>query len=88
VGSYTVVTAGRKGRRHFVIPAGRRDRRQTLNVTEVDMSNPSEIPSARTEKALLIVFADLTRYMVNARDTPDATLAELLDGYYHRRRRR
>ena len=47
------------------------------------MSNPSEIPSARTEKALLIVFADLTRYMVNARGTPDATLAELLDGYYH-----
>jgi adenylate cyclase len=47
------------------------------------MSNPSEIPSARTEKALLIVFADLTRYMVNARGMPDATLAELLDGYYH-----
>ncbi len=46
------------------------------------MSNSSGISSARTEKALLIVFADLTRFMVNSRGTPDAALAELLDGYY------
>lgn len=46
------------------------------------MSNSLGIPSARTEKALLIVFADLTRFMVNSRVTPDPTLAELLDGYY------
>jgi class 3 adenylate cyclase len=31
---------------------------------------------------VLIVFADLTRFMVNSRSTPDATLADLLDGYY------
>jgi class 3 adenylate cyclase len=46
------------------------------------MSNSSDISSARTEQALLIVFADLTRFMVNSRGTPDGTLAELLDGYY------
>jgi len=38
--------------------------------------------SPRTETPLLIVFADLTRFMVNSRGTPDAALAELLDGYY------
>lgn len=46
------------------------------------MPNLSGSPSARTEKALLIVFADLTRFMVNSRGTPDAALAEMLDGYY------
>lgn len=38
--------------------------------------------SVRAEQPLLIVFADLTRFMVNARGTPDAALAELLDGFY------
>jgi len=38
--------------------------------------------SARVEQALLIIFADLTRFMVNARSTPDSTLADLLDGFY------
>jgi class 3 adenylate cyclase len=38
--------------------------------------------SSRVEQAVLIVFADLTRFMVNSRSTPDAALAELLDGYY------
>ncbi len=46
------------------------------------MSNPPAVASARTERALLIVFADLTRFMVNSRSTPAGTLAELLDGYY------
>jgi class 3 adenylate cyclase len=46
------------------------------------MSNAPDVPSVRTEKALLIVFADLTRFMVNSRGTPDGTLAERLDGYY------
>ena len=38
--------------------------------------------SSRVERAVLIVFADLTRFMVNSRSTPDPALAELLDGYY------
>lgn len=38
--------------------------------------------SDRVEQALLIIFADLTRFMANARSTPDPTLAELLDGFY------
>ncbi len=46
------------------------------------MSNSAGAASTRTEKALLIVFADLTRFMVNSRGTPAAALAELLDGYY------
>jgi class 3 adenylate cyclase len=46
------------------------------------MSSSPGVSSARTEKALLIVFADLTRFMVNSRSTPDGTLAELVDGYY------
>jgi adenylate cyclase len=46
------------------------------------MSNSSGVSTGRTETALLIVFADLTRFMVNSRRTPDGTLAELLDGYY------
>jgi hypothetical protein len=44
------------------------------------MSGTSGTPSVRNEKALLIVLADLTRFMVNSRGTLDATLAELLDG--------
>ena len=44
-------------------------------------SSPGVSP-ARTETALLIVFADLTRFMVNSRSTPAGALAELLDGYY------
>ena len=46
------------------------------------MSSSSDAPSARAERKLLIVFADLTRFMVNSRGTPDTMLAELLDGYY------
>ena len=46
------------------------------------MSSSPGARSARTEQALLIVFADLTRFTVNARATPAGTLAELLDGYY------
>lgn len=46
------------------------------------MSSSPGVPSARTEQALLIVFADLTRFPVNARATPAGPLAELLDGYY------
>jgi hypothetical protein len=46
------------------------------------MSKSASVPSSRVEQAVLIVFADLTRFMVNSRSTPDATLAELLDGYY------
>jgi len=46
------------------------------------MSIPPGVPSARAETALLIVFADLTRFMVNSRGTPAGALAELLDGYY------
>lgn len=40
------------------------------------------VSSSRAEQAVLIVFADLTRFMVNARRTPDGALADLLDGYY------
>lgn len=46
------------------------------------MSDCARASSARAEKALVIVFADLTRFMVNAHGTPDAALAELVDGYY------
>lgn len=46
------------------------------------MSNSPAVSTPRTEQALLIVFADLTRFMVNSRSTPAGTLAELLDGYY------
>jgi class 3 adenylate cyclase len=46
------------------------------------MSKSASVLSSRVEQAVLIVFADLTRFMVNSRSTPDATLAELLDGYY------
>jgi class 3 adenylate cyclase len=46
------------------------------------MSSSPAAPSARAEQALLIVFGDITRFMVNSRGTPDATLAELLDEYY------
>jgi class 3 adenylate cyclase len=46
------------------------------------MSNAASVSSSRVEQAILIVFADLSRFMVNARSTPDTTLAELLDGYY------
>jgi len=38
----------------------------------------------RTEQSLLIVFADLTRYQVNARRTPNVELAELMHAYYER----
>jgi class 3 adenylate cyclase len=43
---------------------------------------PASAAPTRVEQAVLIVFADLTRFMLNARSTPDATLAELLDRYY------
>jgi len=46
------------------------------------MSKPDPVSSSRVEQAVLIVFADLTRFMANSRSTPDAALAELLDGYY------
>src|SRR5262249_50560888 len=46
------------------------------------MATSSAPSSPRTERHLLIVFADLTRFMVNSRGTPDAALAELLDGFY------
>ena len=50
------------------------------------MSNPSPsapgAASAHAEQPWLIVFADLTRFMVNSRSTPALTLAGLLDGYY------
>src|SRR4051812_43479658 len=36
----------------------------------------------RAEQALLIVFADITRYTVNARKTPDVELAEIMHSYY------
>lgn len=48
------------------------------------MSNAAPVSSSRVEQSVLIVFADLTRFMVNARSTPDAALADLLDGYYRR----
>jgi len=48
------------------------------------MSKPAPVLSSRIEQAVLIVFADLTRFMVNSRSTPDASLAELLDAYYQR----
>jgi class 3 adenylate cyclase len=48
------------------------------------MTNSAAVSSSRVEQAVLIVFADLTRFMVNARSTPDAALAELLDGFYRR----
>jgi adenylate cyclase len=38
----------------------------------------------RVETPLLIAFADLTRYTVNAARTPDAALADLIDGWYER----
>lgn len=38
--------------------------------------------AARAEQPLFLVFADLTRFMVNARSQPDAALAETLDAYY------
>lgn len=40
--------------------------------------------ASRVETSLLIAFADLTRFMVNASRTPDAELAELMDGWYER----
>jgi class 3 adenylate cyclase len=44
---------------------------------------PDSVSSpARAEHPLLVVFADLTRFMTNARGTPDTVLADLLDGYY------
>ena len=46
------------------------------------MSTSAAVPSSRVEQAVLILFADLTRFMVNSRTTPDAALADLLDGYY------
>ncbi len=46
------------------------------------MSISPGVSSARAETALLIVFADLTRFMVNSRSTPAGALAELFDGYY------
>jgi len=45
------------------------------------MSQSTSVSSSRIEQAVLIVFADLTRFMVNSRSTPDATLADLLDAY-------
>lgn len=46
------------------------------------MSTFASVSSSRVEQAVLILFADLTRFMVNSRATPDAALADLLDGYY------
>lgn len=46
------------------------------------MSSSPDVSSARAETALLIVFADLTRFMVNSRSSPAGALAELLDAYY------
>lgn len=46
------------------------------------MADSPDVASSRAETALLIVFADLTRSMINARSSADARLAELLDGYY------
>jgi adenylate cyclase len=46
------------------------------------MSTTLAAAPARSETPLLIVFADLTRFMLNARGTSDPMLAELLDGYY------
>lgn len=39
-------------------------------------------PADRAEQDLLIVFADITRFQHNARGTPDAALADLMDAYY------
>jgi class 3 adenylate cyclase len=38
----------------------------------------------RAEQSLLIVFADITRFTVNARATPNPALAELMHAYYER----
>jgi class 3 adenylate cyclase len=46
------------------------------------MSSSPDVSSARAETALLMVFADLTRFMANSRSTPAGALAELFDGYY------
>lgn len=46
------------------------------------MSQSASVSLSRAEQSVLIVFADLTRFMVNSRRTPDAALAELLDQYY------
>ncbi len=49
------------------------------------MSKSASVSSSRVEQAVLIVFADLTRFMVNSRSTPDATLAEVLvEGVFRR----
>ena len=40
--------------------------------------------ASRVETPLLIAFADLTRFTVNSACTPDAALAELMDGWYER----
>jgi class 3 adenylate cyclase len=37
---------------------------------------------ARSEQTLLIVFADITRFVHHARGVEDLELAEMLDGYY------
>jgi class 3 adenylate cyclase len=42
----------------------------------------SSASPSRVEQPVLIVFADLTRFMVNSRATPDAALADLVDRYY------
>jgi class 3 adenylate cyclase len=40
--------------------------------------------ASRVETSLLIAFADLTRFTANSARTPDAALAELMDGWYER----
>ena len=46
------------------------------------MSTFASATSSRVEQSVLILFADITRFTVNSRATPDAALADLLDGYY------
>ena len=64
-------------------PAGHQGRRKTSpRDGGCHVHSRRSVSSSRVEQAVLIVFADLTRFMVNSRSTPDAALAELLDGYY------
>ena len=46
------------------------------------MPESDPVFSVRVEQPVLIVFADLTRFIANSRSAADAALAGLLDGYY------
>lgn len=75
-------TAGRRaGDTPFSLP-DHGPAKDVFHVTEGAMPKSDTVSSARVEQPVLIVFADLTRFMANSRSAGDAALAELLDGYY------